>query len=261
MALDTTNATNQATTAINNGNNATNNFDPNATANTITNSGNALNSSQTGTINDFINSYQNTVNAQPNLAQTYASLGQQYNIPQLENQATYLNNQVLKTPQNNLNLANGFNYSQGQVDQKTNQDLTKLQPLASAATTAFQNAQNLVNQGVTAQQTQNAYALLPTQAQQAMLSDQLTRQETNWTTANEALYNGLVAKMQSGVALSSAELQEAGQLAQAQASYQSAVASAQATENAATIGNNFITTAAGSITKNSNNGKILTNNA
>lgn len=228
-----------ATNATNTGNNAINSFDPNATANNIRGNFNTLNNSQTSSTNDFLAGYKATIAGQPNLADMYSKFGAANNLPALKDQSTYLNNQVLQVPQSNLNLANGFNYSQGQVDQKTNQDLTKLQPLASAATNAFQNAQNLTNQQVGYQQTQNQYELQPVQAQQQMLTDQYARQMTGFTTASEAELNGLIAKMQSGVALSTAEMSRANALASAQATYQSAVTSAQASQNVANIGNQY----------------------
>lgn len=215
-----------ATTAQNTGSDAVTNFDPNAIKSDVTNNFDSLNTAQTNTTNDFLKQYQATIAAQPSLSDMYAKYGAANNLPALGQQSTQLNNAVLQVPQQNLDLAKGFNYGQAQVDQKTNQDLTKLQPLASAATNAFQNAQNLTNQQVGYQQTQNQYELQPIQAQQQMLTDQYARQMTGFTTEAQTELAALTAKMQSGVALSQTEMDRADTLATAQASYQNALTTA-----------------------------------
>jgi hypothetical protein len=209
------------------GTNAINSFNPSAQAGNQLGTFNALTGSQNAQTQDFLNAYKNTISGQPNLANTYASLGAQYNIPQLQQQTTNLNNAVIQTPQRNLNLAKGFNYDVNQVGQQTAQDLARLQPLASAATTAFQNAQGLVNQGVGYQQTQNQYELQPIQAQQALMNDAFARQYSGYTQAMQDEFNGLLQKMQSGITLSAAEIGRANTLATAEKSYQATIDAAK----------------------------------
>ena len=224
-----------ASNALSTGQNALNSFDPNKITSDVTNNFNNLDANQTKTTNDFLTAYKNTIANQPNLAQMYSNFGAANNLPQLGQQATTLNNAVLQVPQQNLDLARGFNYGADQVAAKTNQDLTRLQPLASAATNAYQTAQNLTNQQVGYQQTQNQYELQPLQAQQQMLTDQFARQMTGFTTEAQTELNALTSKMEQGIQLSATEMSRANALAQAQASYQTAVLQSQTTLGAAAM--------------------------
>jgi len=216
-----------ANSAISSGNNAVNSFDPSGTANSQRTNWSNLFNNQNSTQNDFINSYNAKIASQPSLSDSYAKYGAANNLTGLGQQANTLNNAVLQTPQQNLDLAKGFNYNQNQVNQKTTQDLTKLQPLATAATNNFQTAQNLTNQQVGYQQTQNQYELQPLQAQQQMTTDAFARQMTGYTQANQAELEGLISKMNAGVTLTQAEVSRANALASAEASYKSAQASTQ----------------------------------
>jgi hypothetical protein len=233
-----------ANSAIKTGENAINSFDPNATANNQRTNWSNLFNTQQGTQDNFLNSYNSKIASQPSLSDSYAKFGAANNLTGLGQQATTLNNAVLKAPQQNIDLARGFNYDQNQIDQKTNQDLTKLQPLASAATNAFQTAQDLTNQQVGYQQTQNQYELQPLQAQQEMITDAFARQMTGYTQANEAELQGLIAKMNQGVALSTAEISRANALASAQASYNAAIDSANIANQYQTVdsGQNLVNT-------------------
>ena len=120
-------------------------------------------------------------------------------------------------------MARGFNVDQNQVNNATNQELQRLSPLASAATNSAQTAQNLAGQYVTQGMAQNQVNLLPVQAQQQLMSDQFARQMTGYSEANQAELQGLMQKMQSGVALSTAEMARANQLATSETSYNTAL--------------------------------------
>jgi hypothetical protein len=224
-----------ADSAISNGNKAVNSFDPAGNANSQRTDWGTLFDTQNNTQNDFLNSYNAKIASQPSLSDSYAKYGAANNLTGLGNQANTLNNAVLQTPQQNLDLAKGFNYNQNQVNQKTTQDLTKLQPLATAATNNFQTAQNLTNQQVGYQQTQNQYELQPLQAEQAMTTDAFARQMTGYTQANDLELQGLMSKMNAGVTLTSAELSRANTLATAQASYQSTIDAANINQKYKTL--------------------------
>jgi hypothetical protein len=217
----------EANQAQSTGQNAINAFDPNAISSGTRAGFNSLYGEQNATQNDFINQYKQAISSNPSVQNLYTTGNELYNVPGLASRANTLNNLVLTTPQTTLDTAKGFNYDQNQVNNQTALTLGRLSPLATAATNQLQTAQGLAGQYVQAGITQNQFNLLPVQAQQQYLSELYARQQSGYTTAAEQEYNGLVAKMQSGVQLSQAEYTRANQLAQSEYDYKSAVQTAQ----------------------------------
>lgn len=230
-----------ANNATQTGQNATNSFDPTASQNNFLSSYNAANATQQNQSQNYQQQYAQAVASNPTVSQLYQQGNAQYNVPGLMSNANQLNNAVLQDPQQNVNAAKGFNYDANQVGQQTDQDLARLDPLAQAATNSAQNAQTLAGQYVAAGQAQNAQNLLPIQSQQQFLLQQQANQAQAYITANQSTMDALTAKMNAGVQLSATEMGQYNALIQAQAAVQSAQTTANATVQAAQIGQTYQT--------------------
>lgn len=195
-----------ASNANKTGQDAINSFIPSQTASNQLSGFNALTASQMGQSNDYINKYANTVAANPSVTSLYDQGNAKFNVPQLQTQATNLQNQVSNAYPTQLGLARGFDASQGQVDNATNQSLKFLQPQANQATANANTASGLASNYVQAGQAQNAMNLLPIQAQQAFLQQQQGNQASNMNAVQGNEFGALQQKMMSGVALSGTEM-------------------------------------------------------
>lgn len=232
-------------TAVNNadsqGQNAINSFDPsNFSTNTMSGL-NGITSNQDKTQNTYQDAFKNQIASQPTTTQAYQTGQQIYNVQPLQDTANQLNNAVLTAPQNNIDRSKGFNVDAGQIAQQTSQDLARLSPLAIAsqnnATTAQQNATNYAN----LQYEQNQMNILPEQQQGQYLMQQYAAQQTGWTTAQSQQLTALTAKMQSGQQLSSDEMAAYASLSSAEANYQGALATANASIESAKLNNQYKT--------------------
>lgn len=220
-------------------------FDPNAW-NATTQAGlSGIKNSQDTTQNNYVQAYKDQIAANPSATDLYNTAYNKFNVGGLQNTSNQLNNAVLTAPQQNIDAAKGFAYDQGQIDQKTNQDLSRLSPLAIAAqnnsNTAQGNASNYVNAGLQ----QNATNLLPIQEQGTYLQDAYARQQSGYSTTQQAALTALQDKLDKGIALSTAEMQSYQALASSEASYQSALATANASVQAAKIGQQYQTVTSG----------------
>lgn len=244
-----------ASSAQNSGNSAINSYDPTASANSVRSTQDNLFNTQNSASNNYTQNYANTISSNPTMQALYNQGNTQFNVPGLAQQATNLNNAVLQVPQNNVNLAKGFDYSAPQVQQQTAQDLARLSPLAAAATNQSQQAQNLAGQYVQAGLTQNQMNLLPIQEQGTLLAQNMAAQATGYNTAAQQELNGLMQKMQSGVTLSQAEMDRANTLAAQETSYQNQLTQAQAQEQTQRIAQQFQNVGAGNTLINTANGQ------
>ena len=223
--------------AANTGKQAISSFDPTGFGSKTKQGFSDLWGSQQGQQQDYIQGFKDTIAGQTGLPEAYSSLNAQYNVPTLAANANYLQGQVLKSPQRNLQMAKGFNFDQNQVDKATNLELARLSPLAQNATNQLQTAQGMVNQGVGFQQAQNQYELQPIQQEGEMLGDFWARQASGFTSASQMELEGLVKKMEAGVQLSTAEMQRYSELAQAEMDYQAAMTQANTQMNVAKLNN------------------------
>ena len=247
---------------VNTGNNAINSFDPTGASNSVRSGYTSLLGSQTGegptNSADYAKIYADTIAKNPTATDLYSTANSLFNVPNLQKQATYLNNQVTNTAPRAYSLARGFDFSEPQVENKINTDLRFLQPQATAATANANTASNLAAQWVNQGMTQNQINLLPVQKQGDMLADALARQSAGFDIAAQNELQGLVAKMNAGVTLSQAEIQRANVLMQAAQSYQQAldVANIQKQQalGVAQIGNQYQTVPAGNTLVNTFNG-------
>ncbi len=234
----------QVQDANNQGQSAINQFDPTQVANTRINSTNQLVGSQTGggpsNENQYMQAYAGQVAANPDVRNLYNQANEQFGVPQLAQRANQLNTMVTNETPNAYNLMRGFDASDAQVQNKIGTDLRFLNPQATAATNASQTAQNLAGQQVGYGITQNQMNLLPIQQYGQMLNQTLAAQATGWNSANQDLYNGLQAKMQSGVQLSQTEMQQMASLTAAKEQYDAAIAGQQAAIQQTKLGSNIL---------------------
>lgn len=235
------------------GQSAINSFNPTDIAGTQRTGFNNLFGSQVGTgpqnATDYMKAYSGAIAANPTVTSLYNTGNKMFNVPQLANQATYLQNQVTNVAPNQYQLARGFDVSEPQVENAINTNLRFLQPQATAATNQAQTAQNLANQYVQSGIAQNQFNLLPIQSYQPILQQALAAQATGWTQTAQNEFAGLQAKMNAGVQLSEAEMQQYTALAQAQADYNARINTANIANQFKTIpqGQNLVNTFANTI--------------
>lgn len=240
-----TNGSKNIDSAYGQGKDAIGAFDPNAWQNATSTGLNNIKASQDSTQNAYQDAFKNQILSQPSMTDAYKTGRSMYNVDALQNTSNQLNNAMLTAPQSNLDAAKGFNYDANQVGQKTSQDLQRLGPAAVAAQNNANTAQGNAQGYVTQQQTQNQYELQPVQQQGQYLMDSYARQQSGFTTTQQAQLTALTEKLKQGVALNSAEMQAYSALSTAESSYQSAMASANAQVKAAQINNQYQTTTPG----------------
>lgn len=219
-------------TAQQTGQNAINAFNPQDMAGTQRAGFTSLLGSQMGsgapqTSQDLFTKYSQQIATNPSVTSLYNTGNAMFNVPQLANQAAYLQNQVTNVAPTQYSLARGFDVGDAQVQNAINTNLRFLQPQATAATNQAQTAQQLANQYVQAGLQQNQFNLLPIQQQGQMLSDALARQSSGFNIAAQNELQGLTAKMNAGVTLSGQEMDRANQLLAQQTAYQQTLAGQQ----------------------------------
>jgi len=233
----------QVQNANSQGQSALNNFDPTSVANSQNQGFNSLFNSQTGSgpknATDYMGAYANTVASNPSVTSLYNKANTMFNVPNLQNQATYLNNQVTNQLPMQQQMMRGFDASQNQIDNATNYNLRFLQPQATAATANANTASNLASNYVQAGQAQNAQNLLPIQSYGPMLQQTMAAQATGWTQDAQNQFAGLQAKMEQGVALSQTEMAQLAQLQSAKEQYDASMAASQAGITEAQLGNQY----------------------
>lgn len=240
--------------ATSSGQGAINSFDPNSWNSTTQSGLGNLWNQQGTTQNNYFNAYKNAISSNPTATDYYNKGNQMFNVQGLQGSANNLNNTILQTPNSNLDAAKGFNFDSNQVDQKTSQDLQRLEPAAQAAqnnaTTAQGNAMNFANMGMQ----QNTQSLLPIQQQGQYLMDAYARQQSGFSTAQQDTLNALQQKMQSGVGLSSQEMQSYQALTSAEQQYQAALNTNQAALQKQHLQNQFLNPTPGSYLVNTKTG-------
>lgn len=253
---------NTGATSISNANNqgqsALGAFDPNAWQNTTQAGLSGIKSSQDATQNSFIDAFKNQISSQPSATDYYNQGMQNFNVQGLQNTSNQLNNAMLNAPNSNLAAGRGFNMDQGQIDQKTSQDLQRLGPSAAAAqnsaNSAQANALNYANNGIQ----QNTMNLIPYQSQETYLLDSFARQQSGYTTTQQAQLTALQDKLDKGMALSTQEMQSYQALATSEQTYQAALNTAnkqyQATVDAQRVAQQYQPVNAGQTLVNTANG-------
>lgn len=203
-------------------------FDPNAWQSSTQGGLDSITASQSAGNQSLVDAFKKQIADQPSATDYYNKGRDLFNVQGLQDTSNSLNSAMLNAPNSNLAAAKGFNYDQNQIDQKTSQDLQRLAPAATAAqgyaNTAQGNAISFANNGIA----QNQMNLIPLTAAQQMQSDLYARQQSGFTQTSQAQLAALQAKMDQGVALSTAEMSAYASLTASEQSYQSAVATANA---------------------------------
>lgn len=182
-----------------------------------------FNQNQANQVGAFQGSYNAAAQALPTFQQLNQQANQQYNVPNLQNTATQLNNQVLQIPQTYSQATQGSDTNNNQLMQLIGQKQWELSPLAQAATNSAQTAQGLANTSV-GYGVQNEQQLLSPYANTApLVQSQLASAASNFGAQQQAELAALTAKMQSGVALTQTEQNNLNALQIAQQGYQNAI--------------------------------------
>lgn len=238
-AADMTTAQNSINNATNAGNSAINSFDPTQTAGAQQQNTNNLFNTQQGQTQNYVNQYQQAVANNPSVTALYNQGNEKFNVPGLTNVNQYYQNKVAGVVPNSYQAAKGYDIDATDLANSQAQAMSYLGPQANQAQSNLNAAQGLAQGFVQAGQAQNAQNLLPIQAEQQNLLQQQAAQATGWNQAAKSQFDGLVAKMQSGVALSVQELQTAQQLAATEEAYNQQVATNTANIQQAQIGQQY----------------------
>ncbi len=188
---------------------------------------------QANQIGAFQGAYNSAVQALPTYQALNQANNQQYNVQPLMQNATNLNNQVLRLPSENFGLTQGSDTSQGQLDQMNNVQLSRLEPLAQNATAQAQQAQTLSNQATGYGIQNEAFQTSPYSNTVPLLQSQMASAASgfNQQSANELA--ALQAAVTSGTTLTVDQQDNLNKLQQAKEAYDQAVATANITANSA----------------------------
>ncbi len=228
FALDISGSQPAADRAISTGNTAISSFDPKTTAGAQqSNLGvGGLGGLLGGQTADYTQQYQNAIAKNPTVTSLYNTANNMFNVPQLANRATYLNNQVTNAVPDAYTGAKGFDIDSTDINNAIASKLAYLGPQANAATANYNTAAGLASNFVQAGQVQNQQNLLPIQAQGTLLQQQEAAQATGWNQAAANEFQGLINKMNAGITLSTTEMNRANQLASLEEAYQQAISTA-----------------------------------
>lgn len=225
------------------GNNAISSYDPTAAGNSSTSAVTSNYNTAQGQNASAVDPLQSVIDSNPKVQDLYQQGNALYNVPALATQATNLTNRVNNIQPNAYNAARGFDIGSTDVNNGIANASAYLQPESNAATANYNTAAGLASNFVQAGQAQNAQNLIPAQENAALTAANQAAEATGWNQAQKSTLDGLMQKMQSGVTLSTQEMQTAQQLAATEEAYnqqltvnQTAIATNAAT-NATTLAN------------------------
>ncbi len=188
-----------------------------------------FNQSQANQVAAFQGANQAAVNALPTFQQLNQQANQQYNVPNLANTATQLNNTVLQIPQTYSQATQGSDTNNNQLMQLIGQKQWELDPLAQAATNSAQTAQGLANTSVGYGVQNEAQQLSPYANAAPLLQNQMASAATNFTQDQANQLSTLQALVASGAQLSANQATQLASLENSKRTYDAAVATANAT--------------------------------
>lgn len=146
-----------------------------------------------------------------------------YGLGTLLGQANALNSRV-STLQNNSDNSGAGGYASGaQVDAAVN---SRYLPRAQQAVTNLNTATGLA-------QNEEQTQITPYTTEANLLNDRLAREATSYTAEQQSTLDALIAQMNAGVSLTSAQIQQATSLAVAEKNYQATLATNQANKDIA----------------------------
>lgn len=240
-ASDMANAQGQINNAKGLGENAINSYDPTAAGNTSTNAVTSnFNTAQSQNA-QAVDPLSAAIKANPTVTQLYQQGNSLYNVPQLANLATSLTNSVNNAVPAGYGGARGFDIDSTDINNGVANKLSYLTPQANAANANYNTAAGLASNFVNAGIQQNAQNLIPAQTNAQLTAANQAAEATGWNQAQKSILDGLMAKMQSGVQLSTAEMQTAQQLAATEEQYNQALQANQTAIQVAQIGQEYQT--------------------
>lgn len=183
-----------------------------------------FNQGQQNQIGAFQGAFQSAVNALPTYQQLNQANNQQYNVEPLMQNATNLNNELLRIPSENYAMTQGSDTNQGQLDQMTGVQQFRLQPLAQNATAQAQQAQTLSNQATGYGIQNEAFQTSPYSTVAPLIQNQLATAAANFTQTQSDQLQALEQAVQSGAQLSANQLTQLTSLQNAKTAYDQAVA-------------------------------------
>lgn len=183
----------------------------------------ALNAKQKAAQDEFLGRFRSTVEGQEKLPDMAARIGGQLGLPGLQQTAQGLIKTVAELPKTQTDATRGYNVNSNQLSRIIGAKQAELAPAAQQAVTQQQAAEsNLATQlgyGVAQQQKD----LLPFTTEQSLLSDQLAREYSGFTTDKQNQLQLMMQNISNGQALTMAQLQNANDLAMAKLQYDNQV--------------------------------------
>lgn len=169
---------------------------------------------------DFLTKYSSTINSQPTTSALATRIGAELGLPQLQANATSLNNTLYNIPSVYGKATTGYDVNANQLSRLIGQKQSEIAPAAALAASNAQAAEGNLATRLSYEQADQNKALLPLQAESSFLTDKLARETTLFSQENQSELDGLIAKIQAGVTLSEGEKNRAQQLALAETNYQ-----------------------------------------
>lgn len=165
-----------------------------------------------GTLSDFQKQYSGAIAGQESIPAMASRIGSELGIPQLSSNANTYNTMAQNLPQDIRNITQGFDANNSQVNNVIAQRSQQLAPMVNTANNAFASAENNLSQqlGYGAQQQQTNLAPYAAEGQAIPGIVNTGINQFGQMESNEL--NGLISQMQSGVQLSTADMNRAVQL-------------------------------------------------
>lgn len=164
---------------------------------------------QTG---QFLQNYGNAIGNQETMRAMYQRLGQELNLPQLQNQAQTLTSTLEAIPETYGNATRGFDVNANQLNRIVGTKQAQLAPLQQKAVGQLQTAQGQIGTQMGLEQAQQQKELQPYEFERQFLTDRLARETSLFSQDAEREYNALITKMNAGIQLTEAEKNRAQQL-------------------------------------------------
>jgi hypothetical protein len=207
---------------------------------------------QTG---QFLQNYGNAINDQEKMRAMYSRLGDELNLPALQNQAQTLTSTLEAIPQTYGSATRGFDVNANQLGRIVGTKQAQLAPLQQKAVGQLQTAQNQIGTQMGLEQAQQQKELQPYDMERQFLTDRMARETSLFTQDAEREYNALVTKMQAGIQLSEAEKNRAQELEMQKRSFENAKSLAMIKEPSA---ENILKVGKGDSLYDPNTGKWIT---
>lgn len=197
-----------------------------------------FNQGQANQNDQFRNSYNAAAQALPSYQQLNNQNNAQYNVQSLAQNAANLTNQQLRLPSENFGLTQGSDTNQAQLDQMTGVQQFRLAPTVAAANNNAQVAQGLSQQATNAGIQNEAQLLSPYANTVGLQQAQTQGAYSNFGAQQQGELTALIAKMNSGVALTQTEQNNLNALQLAKINGQYAIANTAQSQKYIPLGQN-----------------------